>query len=365
MNNSQKVYELGYSLWYDNIQRKLLENGQLAGMIERGEIYGVTSNPSIFHNAIAKTNDYDEALIPLAKAGKSAEEIFETLAVEDIRAAADLFADLYKKTNGGDGYVSLEVNPTLARNSKETLAEAKRLWKMVDRPNLMIKIPATKEGLPAIRKAIAFGMNVNVTLIFSVERYEEVMEAYISGLEDRVSLNLDIDKIASVASFFISRMDSNIDAQLDKVKGGVAFQGKAAIANAKIAYQKYKVKFGSYRFHLLKNINAKPQRPLWASTSTKNPEYPDTLYIDSLVGPETVNTVPPKTLAAFLDHGEVVFSLEKGIMPSEQVIMDIESIGISVEKVTQQLEDEGVASFSKSYVELIESIERRRIEAKK
>ncbi len=363
MNKSQKVYELGYSLWYDNIQRKLLENGELAGMIERGEIYGVTSNPSIFHNAIAKTNDYDDDLIPLAKSGKTAEEIFEFLAVEDIRGAADLFLDFYKKTNGADGFVSLEVNPTLAHDTQATLSEAKRLWKLVDRPNLMIKIPATKEGLPAIRKAIAAGINVNVTLIFSLERYAEVMEAYITGLEDRIEARLPIDKIASVASFFISRLDSKIDAELEKISGGESYYGKIAIANAKIAYANFQEKFDSYRFHLMTNQGAKVQRPLWASTSTKNPEYPDTLYIDSLIGTDIVNTVPPNTLTAFLDHGKVVFSIEQGRISSKQLISDIESFGISMDKVTQGLEDEGVASFSKAFEDLIESVEARRLEA--
>ena len=363
MNNSQKVYELGYSLWYDNIQRKLLENGELAGMIERGEIYGVTSNPSIFHNAIAKTNDYDDDLIPLAKSGKTAEEIFEVLAIEDIRGAADLFTELYEKTNGADGYVSLEVNPTLAADTKATLSEAKRLWKLVDRPNLMVKIPATKEGLPAIRKAIAAGINVNVTLIFSVKRYEEVMEAYISGLEDRVKKELPVDKIASVASFFISRMDSKIDAELENISGGEGYYGKAAIANAKIAYGKFQKIFDTYRFHLLTNLGARVQRPLWASTSTKNPDYPDTLYVDSLIGTDVVNTVPPKTLSSFLHHGKVVFSLESGRISSEQLISDIESFGILIDKVTQNLEDEGVASFSKAFKELLESVEVRRLEA--
>jgi transaldolase len=367
-NNSQKVYELGQSIWYDNIERRLLENGEMAEMIERGEIYGVTSNPSIFNNAIAKSSDYDAALVPLARAGKTAIEIFEALAVEDIRQAADLFADFYHATGGKDGFVSLEVNPDLANNTEETLSEAKRLWNLVDRPNLMIKIPATKAGIPAITAAIAAGINVNVTLIFSQERYAEVMEAYLAGLEQRVAAGEPIKKVASVASFFVSRLDTNVDGKLEaKVKAGEITQekaeslyGKAAVANAKLAYQGFRKIFESERFAALKNKGAQLQRPLWASTSTKNPAYPDVLYVDTLIGPNTVNTVPPKTLAQFNDHGTVDLTLEDGLTDAEQVFSKLEAVGVSIEQVTQELEEAGVRAFSEAFHSLIETVENRR-----
>lgn len=369
-SNSQKAYQLGQSIWYDNIQRRLLENGEMAGMIERGEIYGVTSNPSIFNNAIAKSNDYDDALIPLAKQGKSAIEIFETLAVDDIRAAADLFLDLYNRTNGEDGYVSFEVNPSLAKDTEATCEEAQRLWDLVDRPNLMIKIPATTEGLLAVEHSIANGLNINVTLIFSRERYEEVMEAYISGLEKRVVEGNSIDNIASVASFFVSRIDSKIDLWLNDIiaqgqsNSDIAenLLGKIAVANAKTAYQRFKKIFNSERFATLKANGARLQRPLWASTSTKNPSYSDVLYIDSLIGPSTVNTIPPSTLAAFNDHGEVSKSLDKDLPSSERSLSDLEGLGISLKQATEELEREGVEAFSKAFVSLNETIETRRKE---
>ncbi len=369
-SNSQKVYQLGQSIWYDNIQRRLLENGEMAGMIERGEIYGVTSNPSIFNNAIAKSDDYDDALIPLAKQGKSAKEIFETLAVEDIRTAADLFLDLYNRTNGGDGYVSLEVNPGLAMDTEATCDEAQRLWDLVARPNLMIKIPATKEGLPAVERSIANGLNINVTLIFSQDRYEEVMEAYISGLERRLAEGNPIDNIASVASFFVSRIDSKIDLWLNDIiaqgqsnsETAKSLLGKIAVANAKMAYQRFNKKFKSEKFTTLRAKGARLQRPLWASTSTKNPLYSDVLYIDSLIGLSTVNTIPPNTLVAFNDHGEVSESLNKELPSSERALSDLEGIGISLKQATKELEKEGVESFSKAFVSLNETIESRRKE---
>lgn len=367
-NNSKKTYELGQSIWYDNIQRQLLENGELAGMIENGWIYGVTSNPSIFNNAIAKSDDYDDDLIPLAKGGKSADEIFETLAVEDIRAAADLFQDLYEATDGGDGYVSLEVNPTLANNTDETCDEAQRLWELVDRPNLMVKIPATKEGIPAIQRSIANGLNINVTLIFSQQRYLEVMEAYLAGLEARVNEGKPIDRIASVASFFVSRIDSKVDSRLEQViaKEGpqaalaVGLRGQIAVANAKMAYQRFKEVFESDRFAAIKEHGARLQRPLWASTSTKNPNYSDVLYVDSLIGPNTVNTIPPKTLDDFNHHGSVALTLEENVSQAEAALDNLEKAGVSLDQVTQELEQEGVAAFSKAFVDLLETVEQRR-----
>ena len=358
----EKLTSLGQSLWYDNIQRRLLENGELKAMIERGDIRGVTSNPTIFNNAIAKTNDYDAALTPLAWSGWDAERIFWQLAVEDIRAATDLFRPLYDETRGGDGYVSLEVSPFLARDTEGTYQQAQQLWERVARPNLMVKIPATKEGIPAIRKAIAAGINVNVTLIFSLERYAEVMEAYLSGLEDRVAAGQPIDHIASVASFFVSRVDSKIDPRLP---GNSPLCGLAAIANAKLAYKAFEETFTTARFATLKaRHSARVQRPLWASTSTKNPAYPDTIYVDNLIGPDTVNTVPPATLDAFRDHGNAAVTLTRGLDEANEALSALAKAGISMDAVTQELEDEGVKSFADAFTQLLATIDERRKSAR-
>ena len=367
MSDIQKLHALGQSIWYDNIQRKLLENGYLAGLISNGDIRGVTSNPSIFNNAIAKSNDYDTALEPLAKKGLGAEEIFYELAVEDIRTAADFFKNVYAETDALDGYVSIEVSPYLAHDQLGTIAEATRLWKWIDRPNICIKIPATKEGIGAIRAAIAAGINVNVTLIFSLERYADVIEAYISGLEDRAAHGLPIDKIASVASFFVSRVDTNIDATLDEIiaqagenaEKAKSLQGKAAIANARLAYTLFKDKFFSERFEKLQTQGARVQRPLWASTSTKNPDYRDVIYVEELIGPYTVNTMPPQTLDAFRDHGKAELTVDVPQHESQAVFNDLESLGISINQVTDQLEKEGVSAFSDAFTSLLNTIQER------
>ena len=353
----KKLTSLGQSLWYDNIQRKILENGEFKAMIERGDIRGVTSNPTIFNNAIAKTNDYDSALTPLAWAGWDAEKIFWQLAIEDIKAACDAFLPLYEETKGGDGYVSLEVSPYLANDTSATVSQAEQLWARVTRKNLMVKIPATKAGIPAIRKAIAAGVNVNVTLIFSLTRYAEVMDAYLSGLEDRAAVGHPIDHVASVASFFVSRVDSKID---PKLADGSDLKGKAAIANAKLAYDLYQQTFAGGRWEKLKYKGARVQRPLWASTGTKNPAYSDTVYVDNLIGPETVNTVPPATLDAFRDHGAAAMTLVRGLDESRQAIAQLEALGISMDVVTQELEDEGVKAFEDAFTQLLKTIDDRR-----
>lgn len=369
MNTAQQLYQAGQSIWYDNIERRLLKDGQLAGMIARGEIRGVTSNPTIFMNAITKSKDYAAALEALAKAGKTTEEIVWDLAIEDIQAAADLFRPLYEESNKGDGYVSLEVNPDLAHDTLATLSEAKRLWKRVNRPNLMIKIPATLEGLPAIKEAIEAGINVNVTLIFSRDRYAAVMEAYISGLESRVAKGLPVDGIASVASFFVSRVDTKVDGHLNAMvdRGGARAEkaaqllGRAAIANARLAYHDFKIVFGSQRFAALQAKGARVQRPLWASTSTKNPAYRDVMYVEALIGRDTVNTVPPATLVAFLDHGVVrPDSLEEDLPGAYQTLALLETLGISMPQVTAELEAEGVKSFSSAWKALLDAIETNR-----
>jgi len=368
MDRIAGINELGQSLWYDNIERRMLENGEMEEMVRTGKIRGVTSNPSIFQNAIAKSRDYDSALKTMAWAGWSAQQIFTRLAVEDIQAAADLFLPLYHETNGGDGFVSLEVSPTLANDTNGTIAEAHRLWKLVDRPNLMVKIPATKAGIPAIRACIADGLNINVTLIFSLTRYEEVMDAYLSGLEQRAAAGKSVSGIASVASFFVSRVDTKIDKTLKAMADNglelaKSVLGKAAIANARLAYARYLNVFNGARFETLRKLGAASQRPLWASTSTKNPAYRDVIYVEELIGPNTVNTVPPQTLVAVADHGEAQVKLGWDVVEDQVVMGQLADLGINMDLVTQELEEEGVEAFASAFRSLLGTIEERRIAA--
>jgi transaldolase len=337
-------------------------------MVARGEIRGVTSNPTIFMNAITKSADYDAELLPLLAAGHSATDAFWQLAIADIRAAADLFQPLYEATHGGDGYVSLEVNPTLAGDTAATLEEARTLWRRVDRPNLMVKIPATRAGIPAITAATAEGINVNVTLIFARERYAEVMDAYLAGLEQRAGEGRPLDGVASVASFFVSRVDTLVDKRLEGIikEGGAraeaarALLGRAAVANARLAYADFKQFFGGERFARLRAGGARVQRPLWASTGTKNPAYSDVVYVDELIGPDTVNTVPPQTLSALLDHGQVALTLETGVEEARQTLAGLEALGIAMTDVTDQLEREGVQSFAEAFASLLDGVAKRR-----
>lgn len=361
MNNPiQETYLLGQSLWYDNIQRRLLENGVMAALIERGEIRGMTSNPTLFNNAITKSNDYDPALLPLVKSGWDSEKIFWNLAIEDIQTAIKLFAPVYEQTNGKDGFVSLEVNPYFANDTSATIEQAKNLWEMVNHPNLMIKIPATPEGLPAIRQATADGINVNITLIFSIERYREVMQAYLEGIKDRLRSRKSIDQISSVASFFVSRVDTKIDARLPAES---SLRGKAAIANTKLAYVEFEKVFKSEEFIKLQAAGCQIQRPLWASTSTKNPAYPDTLYVDELIGPYTVNTVPPATLEAFRSHGNAKLTITNETEAAQKVINDLEQVGISMKDITKELEEEGVKTFKDAFTSLLGAIDIRQKQA--
>lgn len=362
-----RLYELGQSLWYDNIERRLINNGKLEEMITRGGIRGLTSNPSIFDKAIRNSDEYSADITRLAEDNLKPEKVYEELAFEDIRSALSMLLPVYEYTNGGDGYASLEVSPYIAYDTDTTLLEAERLWKLVDHPNLMIKIPATQPGLKSIRRAVAAGVNVNVTLIFSISRYLAVVDAYLSGLEDRLSKGLPIENIASVGSFFVSRMDTKIDQQLKKIivenRPGAEIAegllGKSAIANARLAYQEFKKIFQSQRFRELDAQGANLQRPLWASTSTKNPSYPDTLYVDSLIGQHTVNTVPQKTYDAFLDHGTAEMTIENDIENARQVFLQLEELGISIDTVTNELEEEGVKAFADSFTSLLKSLERR------
>jgi len=360
------LQSLGQSPWHDNIRRGLLTSGALEKMVQAGDITGLTSNPTIFEQAIAQSSDYSTAIAELAREGKSPEEIFDRLSTDDIRAAADILAPVFKRTNSADGFVSIEVAPYYAHDTQMTIAEARRLWKVVDRPNLMIKIPATPAGLPAIQQCIADGMNVNVTLIFSLQRYIEVMDAYLAGLEERLAAGKSVKNIASVASFFVSRVDSLVEKMLDeKIQaGGNAeklhkLKGQAAIANAKLAYAVFKKQFAPARFQELAREGARVQRPLWASTSTKNPAYPDVYYVEALIGPDTVNTMPPQTIVAYKDHGQPALRLEDNVDGARQTIANLETVGIRMDVVTQQLETEGVASFNKSFDMLMKVVKEQ------
>ena len=348
---------LGQSIWYDNIRRAMLSSGELQRLVDRG-ISGVTSNPTIFERAIAGSQDYDQALLDLAGQPLTTDAIFENLAVDDIRAAADILRPVYERSNGEDGYVSLEVRPTLAHDLQGTIAEARRLFAALDRPNVMIKVPATAEGIQAVEALTAEGINVNVTLIFSVSQYQAVAKAYISGLEKRAAAGHPISSIASVASFFVSRIDALVDAQLENI-GNRALLGKIAIANAKAAYRRFGEIFSGERWARLAALGAHVQRPLWASTGTKNPAYPDTLYVDELIGPQTVNTVPPATLQAFLDHGRIERTLDVGLQDAVAYLEQLRGLNIDLDDVAQKLLEDGVAAFIKSYQALLQSIEEK------
>ncbi len=356
----QRLAVAGQSFWLDYIRRGLIASGELEALVEAG-ITGVTSNPTILHKAITQSDDYTAALHKLSEAGKSDSEIYETLATDDIRQAADVLKPVYERTNGLDGYVSLEVDPALSSDTQGTIDEAKRLFARIDRPNVMIKIPGTEAGLPAIRAVIASGINVNVTLIFSCSVYEGVMDAYLSGLEDRRASGGDLSRVASVASFFVSRVDGKVDKLLqERIDAGAAelkpLLGKSAIANAKVAYRYYQEVTRSDRFKSLSAAGAQTQRPLWASTSTKDPAYPDTLYVDNLIGPDTVNTLPPATYNAFLDHGVVARTIDDQLELAQQHFTELAKAGIDIDQITAALRSEGVDSFAKSFDTLMSDL---------
>ena len=363
-NPLAELPKLGQSVWYDQMERKLLTSGALRAMIEEDDLRGMTSNPTIFEKAIGGSEDYDAQVRMLASQGKSRDEIYDELVLEDIGNAADIFLPVYERTKGEDGFVSLEVSPLLATKTSETVAEAKRLFMRLGRPNVMIKIPATPEGIPAIEQAIAAGININVTLIFSNEVYAQVIEAYLRGLEKRVANGLPVGDISSVASFFVSRIDAAADKQIEaKLKDDPSVEpllGKVAIANAKMAYQLFKQVFTSDRFLKLRDQGARVQRPLWASTGTKNPKYSDVLYIESLIGPDTVNTVPPATYLAFKDHGRVEPTIEEGVDDARRVLETFEAKGFSLKAITDKLTADGVKSFNDSFGDLAQTIEARR-----
>ncbi len=358
----------GQSLWMDFIRRGCTVSGELARWIVEDALCGVTSNPSIFEKAIVETHDYDEAVRALAHQGKNAQKIFDALAIEDIQQAADAFRPTYDRLEGRDGFVSLEVSPYLAHDTEGSVAEARRFWSEVRRPNLMIKIPATAEGLPAISRLIAEGINVNITLLFGLPRYQEVADAYLTGLEKRAAARQPLERIASVASFFLSRIDTLLDPQLERIMRGGGprtelagrLHGEVAIASAKVAYQIYKRIFDHERFHRLADQGARVQRLLWASTSTKNPAYPDLKYVEPLIGRDTINTVPLETFEAYRNHGQPADRLEQDLERARQTLNQLKDVGLDLDQATQQLEDEGVTKFSKAYDKLISTLEQRR-----
>jgi transaldolase/glucose-6-phosphate isomerase len=361
MTKLHELSQLGQSVWYDNIRRALLENGELQELVGAG-VTGVTSNPSIFEKAIAGSADYDEALGELVTQGRSAAEMYEALVIQDIQRAADILRPVYDRTDGLDGYVSLEVSPTLAHDTAGTIAEARRLFAALSRPNVMIKVPATPAGIPAIETLIGEGININVTLMFSLDHYDAVAQAYIAGLEKLAASSASgrgLGRVASVASFFVSRIDSAVDRELEAI-GHHQLQGKIAIASAKAAYARFRETFSGERWQRLAARGARVQRPLWASTSTKNPLYPDTLYLDALIGSDTVNTVPPATLSAFMDHGTVAPTLQAGMDQAQDQLARLAALGVDLDAITHKLQEDGVASFASAFESLMDSIAGKR-----
>ncbi|HLX57364.1 MAG TPA: transaldolase [Ktedonobacteraceae bacterium] len=369
-NPLQQLKTFGQSVWYDNIDRGQLVSGQFKRLLDEDGVVGVTANPTIFQKSISHGNAYDEQMNQLVREDKSANDIYEAMVIQDIRAVADLLRPIYDRTNMQDGYVSLEVSPELAHDTNGTIAEVRRFWHTVNRPNLLVKIPATPEGIPAIQSSLSEGININITLIFSIEAYRDVTEAYLNALEERNASGKDISHIASVASFFVSRVDTLVDKLLeDKIKATSdsaeqqklkALEGKAAIANARLVYQEFKRIFSTPRFESLRHSGAHVQRPLWASTSTKNPAYRDVLYAEQLIGPNTVDTMPLETIENFSDHGIAALTIENDIPQARAELDALEALGIHYDAVTQQLLDEGVQKFADSFHELFKGIEEKK-----
>ncbi|MDH6244206.1 transaldolase [Mycobacterium sp. OTB74] len=349
----------GVSVWLDDLSRERLQTGNLQQLIDTRSIVGITTNPSIFQAALTSGTAYDEQVRELASRGADVDATIRTVTTDDVRNACDVLAKAYEASGGVDGRVSIEVDPRLAHDTDKTILQAIELWKIVDRPNLLIKIPATLAGLPAITAVIAEGISVNVTLIFSVERHRQVMDAYLTGLEKAREAGHDLSKIHSVASFFVSRVDTEIDARLEKLGGSaLGLRGKAGVANARLAYAAYEQVFGGAQFTTLKGAGARVQRPLWASTGVKNPDYPDTLYVTELVAPHTVNTMPEKTLEAVADHGQITGDTVSGTAAAAQAVFEeLTAVGIDLDDVFNLLEVEGVDKFEKSWGELVEAVQ--------
>ncbi|HXN76455.1 MAG TPA: transaldolase [Gemmatimonadaceae bacterium] len=367
-NRLQALHDAGQSIWLDSIDRRILHDGELDRRIREDALTGMTSNPTIFQKALASSNAYDDQIIEAEQKGPTTWQLFELLETTDVRDACDHFAAVFSSSRGGDGYVSIEVSPGVSHTADATIEEARRLWKTVDRPNVMVKVPGTPEGAVAVRRLIAEGINVNITLLFAIQAHERVIEAYIAGLEDRIKARQPIDGLASVASFFVSRVDTEIDKRLDALIAKAApaekerlkmLEGRAAIANAKLAYRLFRQKFAGPRWDALAKQGARVQRPLWASTSTKNPEYRDVMYAEELIGPDTVDTMPPATIEAFRDHGVVEKTVDKKVAAAEGLLKEIEAVGISMKDVTDKLLVEGIASFQKSFDELIAGLEAK------
>jgi transaldolase/transaldolase/glucose-6-phosphate isomerase len=362
-NRVKQIHSFGQSIWLDFIARNIIQNGELKRLIDEDGVRGVTSNPAIFEKAITSGTDYDADIAELSDKTEDNEEIFFGVAIKDIQAACDLFKGIHDESNGEDGFVSLEVSPFLALDTEGTTRQAAELWKKVDRKNVMIKIPGTKPGLEAIRQSIAHGININVTLLFGLPRYEEVAEAYISGLEDHLAAGHSIDHIRSVASFFLSRIDVIVDPMLDE-KGAPELKGEVAIASAKKAYEIYKRIFSGPRWEKLVAKGANPQRLLWASTSSKNPSFKDTKYVEALIGPETVDTVPLETIEAFRDHGILANTLEQDTDKATATLEKLKAVGINIDEITQKLEDEGIEKFNKPFEKLLQAIEDQKAKVK-
>ena len=363
-NRLHRLHALGQSIWLDFIERTMLRNGELARLIREDAVTGMTSNPTIFEKALSEGTAYDDQ-IRSTGGNLTAMDLFEVIATTDVRDACDAYRNVYDSTSGYDGFVSIEVSPGAANDARSTISEAQRLWATVDRPNLFVKVPGTQEGATAVRQLIAAGINVNITLLFSLEAYARVIDAYMSGLEDRVAAGKDISTLHSVASFFVSRVDSEVDKRLDalaKQSGDTAasnLMGKAAIANAKLAYRLFQRECNAPRWKALEARGATVQRPLWASTSTKNPSYRDVRYVEELIGPNTVNTMPPQTIDAFRDHGEVRRTVDADVDTAEQQLAQLEALGISMKDVTNKLLVDGIASFQKSFDTLIAGLEKK------
>ncbi len=362
-----QVGALGQSIWLDYIRRDLIASGELRRLIDEDGLRGMTSNPAIFERAIAGSADYDQDIQTLAHEGKSGQAIYEAISVRDVQGAADEFRDLYDKVDGKDGNVSLEVNPHLAHDTTGTIDEARRLWATLNRPNVFIKVPATSEGLPAIQQLIGEGISVNVTLLFGLSRYRQVTEAYIAGIEARLAQGKPVSHVASVASFFLSRIDALVDPLLETVaaEGGEKADlakkahGEVAVSSAKIAYRMFKETFSDDRFEKLAREGARPQRLLWASTSTKNPAYSDVKYVEEVIGPRTINTIPPETLDAYRDHGHPIATLEQDMAAAESILEHLPDLGIRIDAVTEQLENEGVAKFNQPFDKLMASLAQK------
>ena len=369
MSRLSRLHDEGQSIWLDNIDRPMLHNGDLERRIAEDSLTGMTSNPTIFEKALAEGSEYDEQLASTT-AGLTPNQLFELVETTDVQRACDLFAGVYSSTRAGDGYVSIECSPGVANDHRATLEEARRLWETVDRPNVMVKVPGTEEGALAVRELIAAGINVNITLLFSIDAHERVIDAYIGGLEDRVAAGNPIDHVFSVASFFVSRVDTEVDKRLDEmVKTANAsdrdrlkmLKGRAAIANAKLAYRLFKRRFNDDdpRWKKLRERGARVQQPLWASTGVKNPAYRDVMYVEELIGPNTINTMPPALIDAFRDHGDVQRTVDKRLGAAEGLLREINAVGISMKDVTDKLLADGLASFQKSFETLTAGIERK------